>query len=164
MHTIDDNALSTPYTRLLESRDRNYLQSEAEDLTEGEVRVVKLTPGQLRFLSDRTGNPLCELLGVPLPDGCRRAAMGPEQLDYLAVLLRGDEHPAAKGLSLILDLDDRVVAGQGISEIASHDDPLVNTVAITAIQAQPDPAATGPAASTTRPATSAGGPAASASR
>ncbi|WP_329023473.1 phosphate acetyltransferase [Streptomyces sp. NBC_00690] len=41
---------------------------------------------------------------------------------------------------------------------------IVNTVAITAIQAQPDPAASGPAASTTRPATSAGGPAASASR
>ncbi|MFJ3271073.1 hypothetical protein [Streptomyces sp. NPDC086776] len=126
----------TAYSRLLERRERNHLQSVAEDLTDGEVVVAKLTPGQLRYIAAATGNPLCELVGEPLLDGCRRVALGPDQLDFLAVTLKDDEHPVAAGLTLILDLDERVVAGQSDTGIASHSGALVNTVAITAIQAQ----------------------------
>lgn len=118
---------STPYERLLERRERNHLISVAEDMTEGEVRVVKLTPGQLSYLAEKTGNPLCELVGEPLLDGCRRVALGPEQLDYLAGVVADDDHPVALGLTLILDLDERVIPGQRPAGIAGQGGALVNT-------------------------------------
>ncbi|MGW3658496.1 hypothetical protein ACWD6R_23615 [Streptomyces sp. NPDC005151] len=43
-----------------------------------------------------------------LPSGSQTITLTPGQLDYLAAKLDGDEDPRAKGLRLLLDLDERL--------------------------------------------------------
>lgn len=117
------------YVALMERRARNGLIAVAEDMTDGEIRVMTMTPGQLQYIAEKSGNPLCELIGEPVGGGRRRVALGPTQLDFLARLVQGDEHPMAVGLDLILDLEERIVAGQGPAGITSHDGALVTTSA-----------------------------------